>query len=347
MRFLNGALLGLVLASCLHAAKTVNMYFVDVEGGQATLIVTPSKQSILVDSGWPGFNGRDADRIAQTAKKAGVKQIDYLIVTHYHTDHAGGVPQLVERIPVKNFVDHGPNIETGRGAAPLFDAYLKAAGTGKRIVVKPGDSLPVKDVKIEFLTANAEAIAQPLKGAGETNPLCGTPAYKPDPGENGRSVGFLLTFNSFKFLNLGDLTSLEETELMCPVNRIGTVDLYLVTHHGADTSNSKEIVHAIQPRVAIMNNGARKGGSPSVWQTVRSAPRLEDLWQLHFAVAGGKESNSPDTFIANLDETCEGKMLHAAIQENGSFTVQNMRNAYTKTYAPGAKGNAATSKAGK
>jgi competence protein ComEC len=323
----------LFAAAIANAAKPLDVYFVDVEGGQATLIVTPSKQSILVDTGWPGFNGRDALRIKQAAKAAGVKQIDFLILTHYHTDHVGGVSQLLEQLPVKTFVDHGPNRETGKRAEETTAAWEKAVAKGKRLSVRPGDKLPLKGVDVQFVTADGEGIMSPVNGGGAANPFCEGKSFPEDPTENARSTGFLLTFGKFRMLDVGDLTSKEELELVCPANRIGKVDLYLTTHHGLDTSNAQPIVHAIAPRVAVMNNGAKKGGSPKAWQIIRSSPGLEDMWQVHFAVAGGKENNVADSFIANIDEACEGKHIKVSAMEDGSFTVLNARNKYQKSYA--------------
>jgi competence protein ComEC len=314
-----------------RAAKTLDVYFIDVEGGQATLIVTPSKQSMLVDAGWPGFSGRDAGRIGAAAKAAGVKQIDYLLITHYHTDHVGGALQLAEKMPVKNFVDHGPNNETGKNADELNTTYGKAVAMGKHLVVKPGDKIPLKDVDVTVLTANGERIGSAVAGGGQANPLCGK-QFPEDKSENARSLGVLITYGKFKMIDLGDLTSRKEADLVCPENRVGTIDVYLTTHHGTETSNADTIVHALKPRVAIMNNGAKKGGSPQAWQTVRNSPGLEDLWQLHFAVAGGKENNVPDSFIANLDPACEGKHLKLSANSDGSFSVANSRNKYEKSY---------------
>jgi beta-lactamase superfamily II metal-dependent hydrolase len=314
-----------------HAAKTLDIYFIDVEGGQATLVVTPSKQSVLVDAGWPGFSGRDADRIRAAAKAADIKQIDYLIVTHHHTDHVGGVLQLAERLPVKTFVDHGPNTETGRNADELNSTYQKALATGKHLVVKPGDKLPLKGVDVTVLTSNGERISSALSGGGQPNPLCGK-EFPEVKTEDARSLGTLFTFGKFRMINLGDLPRRNEADLVCPQNRIGTVDLYLTTCHGANASNAETIVHALKPRVAIMNNGAKKGGSADAWQITRNSPGLEDLWQLHFAIAGGKDNNVPDSFIANLDPNCEGKYIKVAANADGSFTVFNSRNKYEKTY---------------
>ena len=318
---------GAVLA--LQAAKTLDVYFIDVEGGQATLYVTPSKQSVLVDAGWPGLSGRDADRIVRTAKKAGLKAIDYLVITHYHTDHVGGVPQLAERFPVKNFVDHGPNNESGKNPDALYKSYEEATAKGKRITVKPGDTIPVKGVEFKVVTANGEHVA----GSGARNSVCGGREYPEDKTENARSVGLLMTFGKFRMVNLGDLTSRKEAELVCPENRVGTVDVYLTTHHGLNTSNAQEIVHALKPRVAIMNNGAKKGGSPDAWKIIKASPGLEDLWQIHFAIAGKAESNSPESLIANLAEDCAGKYIRLSVNPDGSFSVFNERNNYQKSYA--------------
>jgi competence protein ComEC len=325
-------LAALVAASALsvYAAKTLDFYFIDVEGGQATLVVTPSKQSLLIDAGWPGFSGRDAERIVRAAKKAGVKNIDYLVTTHYHTDHVGGVPQLAERMPVKNFVDHGPSVESGKNPDELYKSYEAVVAKANRISVKPGDTLPVKGLEVRVITAGGEHFA----GSGAANPLCSTArTYPEDKSENARSVGLLLTFGKFRMIDLGDLTSRKELELACPENRVGTVDLYLTTHHGLAQSNAPEIVHALRPRVAIMNNGAKKGGAPEAWKIVKASPGLEDLWQLHFSVAGASEHNSPEALIANLAEKCAGKYIKVSASEDGSFTVLNERNAYTKTYA--------------
>lgn len=331
-------LLALVAAACpLWAAKDLNIYFVDVEGGQATVIVAPSGESMVVDTGWLGYGGRDAQRIAEVAKHAHLKKIDYVLITHYHLDHVGGAFALTERIPVGTFIDHGPDTETGKGPSELDAVYQKALANSKHMVVKPGDSIPLKGVDIKVVEANGEHIAAPLPGAGQPNPACSAATKKEaDPTENARSVGFLLTYNSFRFVDLGDLTWNKELGLACPNNLIGHVDVYLATHHGVDLSNSPAIVTALHPTVAIMNNGAKKGGSPSAWKVIRSSPGLKDIWQLHFAVAGAKETNAPDTFIANLDPQCEGKYIQLTVQPDGTYTVYNSRNKFSQTYKAGA-----------
>lgn len=318
-------------ATC--AAKTFDVYFIDVEGGQATLMVSPSGESLLVDTGWSGFNGRDADRIVAAAKSAGLKKLDYLVVTHYHRDHVGGVTEMAERIPIVNFVDHGPSVETSKNATDLFEAYRKVRGRGRHIVVKPGDEIPIRGLDVQILSAAGELISTPLAGAGSTNPLCAESRRgDEDPGENAKSVGMMIRFGEFRLLDLGDLSWNGELDLACPVHRLGTVDVFLTTHHGARMSCPNALVHPLRPRVAIMNNGARKGGAPEVWQAVHSSPGLEDIWQLHFSVAGGDENNAPKGLIANLHEECTGHGLKLSADSDGTFTVVNTRTGLTKTY---------------
>ncbi|HVN07256.1 MAG TPA: MBL fold metallo-hydrolase [Bryobacteraceae bacterium] len=323
-------------AAVLPAAKNLEIYFIDVEGGQATLFVSPSGDSLLVDTGWSGHNSRDAGRIALVAKHAGVKSIDYLLVTHFHEDHVGGVPQLAAKLPIRNFIDHGEDVEHDQRAKELYNAYLEYRAKGNHILAKPGVTIPVKGLDVQVLTADGDEIDAPLPGAGQPNPVCATESLKaPDPTENARSTGILVTFGKFRALDLGDLTWNKEHQLMCPNNKIGAVDLYIVTHHGADLSNSAALVHAIQPRVAIMDNGARKGGSASAWQVIHSSPGIEDIWQLHYAISGGKDNNSPDTFIANTDEVGDmGNWIRVTVKPDGSYTVYNARNKYTKVYSP-------------
>jgi len=336
MRAFTIALLAVASAALLPAAKNLEIYFIDVEGGQATLFVAPSGDSMLVDTGWSGNNSRDANRIAAAAKHAGVKAIDYLLVTHFHEDHAGGVPQLARKLPIRNFIDHGESVEHDQHAKELYNAYMEYRAKGNHILAKPGVAIPIKGLDVQVLTADGDEIESPLPGAGQANPLCAADRLKaPDPTENARSIGTLITFGNFRALDMGDLTWNKEHELMCPNNKIGTVDLYIVSHHGSDLSGSPAFVKGIHPRVAIMDNGARKGGSPSAWQIIHSSPGLEDIWQLHYAIAGGKDNNAPDTFIANTDEVGDqGNWILVTVHPDGSFTVDNTRNKYSKTYAP-------------
>ncbi len=324
-----------LLAGAL-SAKNLRIYFIDVEGGQSTLVVTPAGESMVVDVGWPGFNGRDGDRIVKTAKKAGLKQIDYVLATHYHTDHIGGLESLTDRIRVGTIITHGPNTETGKNAdvmTQIYERALKNSGA-RAMVVKAGDRIPLKGVDLEVVAARGDQIQKPLSGAGQANPHCAGVARKEaDPTENARSIGFVLTMGRFRFADLADLTHNKELDLACPVNLLGEVDVYLTNHHGLDSSNAAPFVYGLKPRVAVMNNGARKGGSPGAIATIRKSPGLADLWMVHYSIAAGKEGNVQDSFIANLDENDEGFGIVVEAQANGGFTVTNERNKFSKSYA--------------
>lgn len=331
------AWLALVPAVC--SAQALRLYFIDVEGGQATLVVTPSGQSMLIDTGWPTDGARDAERIAAAVKKAGVGTLDYLVITHYHADHVGGMEQLASRVKFRTVITHGPTTETGKNADTMMSTFRTAlaASGAKEMVVRPGDTIPVKGVDIKVLASNRQLI-DPPKGAAP-NALCeGVVPRRTDTSDNSASVGMLFTFGAFRFLDLGDLTQDLEFQMACPVNRIGEVDLYLTTHHGSGQSNAPVLVHALQSRVAIMNNGARKGGDLPVLQTIRSAPGLEDLWMLHYAVAAGSEGNVAEPLIANLGDVADpavkdtGFGINVTLQPTGAFTVVNERNNLTKTY---------------
>ncbi|MGC1452972.1 MAG: MBL fold metallo-hydrolase [Candidatus Sulfotelmatobacter sp.] len=326
--------LGASTARAAAAPKSLQIYFIDVEGGQATLVVSPLGQSLLIDTGWPGYEGRDADRIVAAAHQAGIQQLDYVLITHYHRDHVGGVPQLADGIKIGAFVDHGPNLEDSEVTRADYAAYEKAIAGHAHVVVKPGWGLPIKGVEVKVLAAAGDHITSPLPGVGEANFYCNSqPAAEVDNTENARSVGVLITYGHFRFLDLGDLTKKKEIELACPNNLLGTVDLFLVTHHGADLSNPKALVWALHPRVAIIDNGARKGSSPAAWQIVHDSPGLEDLWQLHYAAESDKDHNVADERIANLKENCEGKYLKVAAETDGTFTVTNARTGAQKTYS--------------
>jgi len=328
----------LVCALRAWAARPLEVYFIDVEGGQATFVVSPSGQSLLIDTGWPDAKGRDAERIVAAAKLAGLDRIDYLLITHYHMDHVGGVPQLAARIPLRTFLDHGPSVESGKDAAQLFADYQRVRDKGKHQQVKPGDRIPIKGIDVQVLTAADEEITEPLPGAGGPNPFCASvPRHENDPSENAQSVGILITFGKFRMIDLGDLTWNKELELVCPNNKVGSVDVYLSTHHGMNLSGAPAIVHALHPRVAVINNGARKGGSPEAWDTIRSSPGIKDIWQLHYSVAGETDHNAPDPFIANVgnaDDVCRGNWIKLTADGSGLFTLTNSRNGKMKIYKP-------------
>jgi competence protein ComEC len=359
--FLLALALSVVPAAETRAVRTLDIYVVDVEGGNATLFVSPSGESMLIDSGNAGAAAvRDAERIMAAVKDAGLTQIDNLITTHWHGDHFGGMAELAARLPIRNFIDHGPNVQPGAAADEFLrktypDLYAKA----KHTVVKPGNKISVAGLDVLVVASAGETIKTALPGAGRANSYCAS--FK--PGENNAedpmSVGTYVTFGRFRAIHLGDLTKNKEFELMCPNNRIGTVDVLLGLHHGVDSSNSEVLVHALRPRVAIMNNGTRKGGQVEVMKTLHSSPGLEDLWQMHFSQLSGQEYTVPGLFIANvLDEPLAAMpvapisapppgpdappapvhngrayWIKVSARTDGSFTVTNARNGFSKSYS--------------
>ncbi|MEO6801700.1 MAG: MBL fold metallo-hydrolase [Granulicella sp.] len=331
--------LGLALFTIpARAAKgDLQIYMIDVEGGQSTLFVTPEGGSLLIDAGWPGNAGRDADRIIAATKLAGIKKIDTVVLTHYHDDHIGGVPQLVERIPVGTFVDHGPNTELEPGATlDVANAYRKVLATGKykHVVAKAGDEIPVKGMKVTAISSNGQVIDKPVPGGGETNKYCDIPETKsPDHSENSRSLGVLINFGKLKVLDLGDLTWDQEAKFMCPVNLLGKIDILVVSHHGFSPSSSRALIYGIQTRVALMDNASTKGGNIPVLDIIRSAPGLENLWQLHYSEEGGAKHNTGAEYIANPRGPDEGNYISVKASPTGSFTVYNSGNKTSKTYA--------------
>ena len=356
MRVIPSLLLGLALgpaAPDAHAQPddTLAIYVIDVEGGEATLFVAPSGESLLVDTGWPGFDGRDADRIAAAAADAGVTEIDYLIVTHFHTDHMGGAAQLAERLPIRTFVDHGTTVDTGERRRAAFDAYADLRGDGAHRVVAPGDRLPMDGLDVVILASGGAVLDAPLEGAGGANPYCEGFAFQGPEitsrygnAEDDQSISAAVTFGRFRAVIMGDLNWNQEHPLMCPDNKIGTVDLYLVSHHGSETSGSEALAHAIAPRAAIMNNGPRKGGAPQTFDILGASPTLEHLWQNHYSIPAG-DLNRPGRFIANLDEGVPlegGRTVHmgpshwirSEARRDGSFTVNNSRTGFSHYYGP-------------
>ena len=350
-----------------QSRTTLDIYVVDVEGGNATLFVAPSGESVLIDTGnvAPEAARRDADRILAAARDARLTQIDNLITTHWHGDHFGGMAELDKRIPIRHFIDHGPNIQP----QPAFDEFFTKGypalyGKAKHTVAKPGDVIPVAGLDWRIVSAAGQVLKTPLAGSGVPNPACaGFKPQDPDPSENAQSVGSVITFGKFRVAHLGDLTWNKEFELMCPNNPIGVVDLFVASHHGLSISNSPALVHAIHPRVAIVNNGTRKGATPETMKTLFASAGLEDIWQIHFSQLGGQEYTVPGMFIANLfDEPLTAMpvapiaapapgtnappppahngpayWIKVSAQQDGSFTVTNARNGFAKTYAAGGR----------
>lgn len=325
----------LLAAAAALQAQNLKIYAIDVEGGKSTLYVSPSGESMLIDTGYAGNNSRDANRILAAAASAGLKRIDYLVITHYHGDHAGGVPQLAAKIPIGKMFDHGDNFERSNAKTQaVFLPYAALREKYPHATLRPGDTVPIKGLKVEVVAAAGEAIATPLNGAGQPNPLCSSyQALKVDPGENAHSLAMIITFGKLRIADLGDLYWNQEHELACPVNKLGTVDLYMTTHHGTATSGSPQMVYALHPKVAIMNNGADKGGSIKALSTIHSSPGLLDLWQLHFSDEGGKQYNTAEQFIANPSaDDDKGYAIEVTAHLDGSFTVRNDRTQFEKIY---------------
>ena len=314
----------------------LRVYFIDVEGGQSTLFVTPEGQSLLIDTGWPGNDDRDANRIVAATKKAGINKIDYVLLTHYHVDHAGGIPQLLAKIPVGTFIDHGPNRELDKGITEKdYADYQKALATGKykNIHSKPGDVLPIKGMTATVISSDGNLIDKPMPGGGEANSYCKASEVRPaDQTENSRSLGVEIAFGKLKLLDLGDLTWDKEMQLMCPNNRLGHIDILIVSHHGWNQSSSPALVDAIHARVAIMDNGAKKGGSTPVLQTFKAAPGLETLWQLHYSEEGGPANNTTIEYIANPHGPDAGHGIDLIASLDGAFDVINMRTGLRRHY---------------
>jgi competence protein ComEC len=352
-----------------RTAKPLQIFVIDVEGGNATLFVSPTGESLLIDTGNGGAVAapRDAGRIMEAAKDAGLTQIDHLIITHWHGDHFGGLAELAKQIPIKHYYDHGPNVQPGQAADDfLKNVYSELIAKAQHTVLKAGDKIALAGVDVVTVLSAGEPIKAPLKGAGAPNPYCASFVKGDNNAEDPMSVGIHLTFGRFRTIHLGDNTKNKEFALMCPNNRIGTVDLLLGLHHGQASSNSPVLVHALRPRVGIMNDGTRKGGEPETMKTVFASPGLEDLWQLHFSLLSGQEYTVPGAFIANgIDQPGDampigtwtpplpgqqappapvhnGKSNYFKVtaQQDGTFTVTNTRNNFSKTYRTGAGANA-------
>jgi beta-lactamase superfamily II metal-dependent hydrolase len=343
-------------------AKTLDIYFIDTEGGQSTLYVGPTGESLLVDSGNAG--DRDLGRILEVLKGAGVRQIDHMWSTHYHGDHVGALVALAAQVPIGHFYDHGAPHPTDRVVSKPFLSSYENLSRGKRTTVKPGDTVRMAGLDITTVASANNYVRANLRGGGRPNAAC-APSRPMDESsyidpDNGESAGFVMAYGRFRTINLGDLTWNGELELMCPTNRIGTVDVYLTSHHGLERSGSPALVHALEPRVAVMNNGTRKGGAPDAFRVLHASPGLEDLWQLHWSHNTGLD-NAPATFVANVDDAAtvagvlvppaddgQGRgrggrggaaaahapayLIKISAESNGTFVVTNTRNGFAKTY---------------
>ena len=338
--------LAIALSQAAPGRTTLDIYFIDVEGGQATLIVTPAGESLLVDAGFPGSGtfeskpgdprqARDARRIIAAAREAGVTRIDYLLITHFHADHAGGVGELAQELPIRTFIDHGTvpkdAEENVPGTLAVFDAYAAVRAKGRHFEPKPGDRVPLKGSDVTVVSSAGKTPGRPLAGAGARTSRCAAAAIpSQEIHENPRSTGFVLQFGRFRFLDLGDLAGDPLHALVCPNNLVGAVDVYLVTHHGGADAAHPATFAAFAPRIAVLNNGARKGGAPETFAALRESPGLEDVWQLHRSEVPGSR-NFADDRIANLDETT-AHWIKLSARQDGSFTVMNARTRATKAY---------------
>lgn len=327
-------------------SATLEIYFIDVEGGQSTLIVTPQKRSLLIDAGWAGEGtgfkpgdprkARDANRIVAAARDAGVSQIDYLLITHFHTDHFGGVSELAQLMPIRGFVDHGAphprasqTSKDTRDAYALYSALRSKAGT--HIQPKPGERLPLSDVAVTVVSSGGETLSKPLPGTtGSVNSACPQkPIPAGDRDENPRSTGVLVRHGKFRFLNVGDLSGQPLFDLVCPKNLVGPVDAYLTAHHGGADAAEPATLAAFRPRVVMMNNAPGKGGQRAMFEVLRQS-KVENVWQLHRSLDAGN-MNFPAEYIANVDDS-DAHWIKLVAKEDGSFSVLNARTGQTKRY---------------
>jgi competence protein ComEC len=304
------------------ASRTLDIYFIDVEGGAATLIVTPAGESLLIDSGFPG--DRDAGRIAHVALEvAGLKQIDHYLTTHWHRDHVGGSARLAQLIPIRNYYDHGlPQTIMPDIVPELIEAY-KQTTQGKSVTLKPGDQIKLRSPKympplqVRVLAAGGTVLGE-KSNLPQVRPCGADFEAKPeDKTDNINSVGVLLTFGRFKFFDGGDLTWNIENRLACPRNLIGVVDVYQVDHHGLDSSNNPALIRALKPRVALINDGPRKGGEAGTYARLKSMKEIEAIYQLHRNARTTDKDNAPSSFVANDEEACQGNFIKLSVEPGG------------------------------
>ena len=328
-----GALSAVAVLAQAPQNDTLDIYWIDVEGGASTLVVTPARESILMDAGWPRKDDRDAKRIQAAMIDAEIDHIDYFITSHFHRDHVGGLPALAELIQIDQFIDHGDSVEQDReNGRKLWESYVAVAGVNRRSV-KPGDKLPIRRMEFMLVAAHGKTLPQPLSPIAP-NVFCdGASPGETDIGENGRSIGYLVSLGAFQFLNLGDLTIDRQHTLACPGNKLGTVDLLQIPHHGNDLA--PELLWALGPQVAVSSQGSHKGGSSKGFEVVSQIPRIEDIWQVHRALDTDDAHNTEEGLIANHtdEEECVGHWLKAIVQPDGrSYSVLNGRNDWSRSY---------------
>ncbi len=332
MKIRNAVLCLAALVGPARAGTTLETTVIDVEGGKAVLTVSPSGESLLFDEGWPGFGGRDVNRIVEAARAAGLKQIDYLVISHYDVDHLGDLTALAAAFPIKSVVDNGSLQSSGKGVEVRYKAFAAARDAMPHMTVKPGDKIPIQGMDVTVAQAGGKGIEAALPGAGAPNPACAATPRKPeiaDDKEDNMSIGLLFTLGKFHMLDLADLEAYYQYKLACPNNLIGNVDVYQVSVHGQEKGMSGVLEQAIHGRVAIMANGPRKGGDTASFPVLRGA--VEDIWQVHRSINPGAD-NSPDDYVANLEAACQGKWLHLSAGTDGTFTVTNSRNGFSKIY---------------
>lgn len=326
-----------LLAVSLRAAPNLEIYVIDVEGGKSVLLVSPSGQSMLFDAGWPASNNRLAstERIVEAVEAAGVRRIDFLVISHFDLDHLGDVPLLAAKVPIEHIFDHGEYLTSNPQAAGRFAAYSALRDKVGHTVLQAGDKIPIKGVDVKVLSAGGKLITKPLSNAGAHNALCETNRQQDALAtdfEDNQSIGLLISSGKFRMLDLADLEAHNSHDLVCPRNLIGNVDVFNVNVHGQFKGIAPELVGAVHSPVIIQANGARKGADAQTWPVLRAAPGVQDIWQLHQSLNAGDISNPPENFIANLEPADSFKWVRISVARDGTFTVTNTRNGFSKRY---------------
>ncbi|MBN2136754.1 MAG: MBL fold metallo-hydrolase [Sedimentisphaerales bacterium] len=320
------------------SGKTLDIYFMDMAGGASTLIVTPLGESVLIDTGSLEPKHRDADRIERACKHAGLEQIDCLVTTHFDIDHYGGIYELSRRIPIKRFIDSDTpparydKRQAGETLSPLYEQATK----GKTSLLEASEDIPLKNSgKGPKIRLHCVASQKKIEGfSGDIDaPVEGFEIRKPDTSNNAYSITLVLTYGDFKFFAGGDITWNVEHHLAHPVNRIGKVDLYQVTHHGLDLSNNTILLKALAPTVAVAMNGPRKGIQPRTFKDLNALPSLKALYTIHYNTQYGDQGNPPAEFIANREDPSRGEYIKASVNpDKKTFTIQTGPEGKKKTY---------------